>query len=206
MARNKIHPIAMPRSTAGTDYTYATRKNRLVAIASDTRVRRGLGGIRSGNPGPSSDQSPQRRCDCAWATQVQQHPVLLRQIANAVGGSLHVLYRAPFTTNKEGCWPMAPVQIDCGVDVANAPGPVDVMAQGIRGQDLVVAGPAKTAELFWLAVRHRAAPTSSRRSIDIPEHRWIPDGFKRIGVPLAGSTAIKLVVATNNADICGYLA
>jgi diaminopimelate decarboxylase len=118
--------------------------------------------------------------DPAWVAQVQQDPTLLRQIANAVGGPFHVLSPEQFTinlrlfvdaiaaagvdgtvyfgkkANKAGCWPKECAQANCGVDVASAPELADAMAHGIRGQDLVITGPAKPTELVWLAMRHGA--------------------------------------------------
>jgi diaminopimelate decarboxylase len=118
--------------------------------------------------------------DPAWVAQVQQDPALLRQIANAVGGPFHVLCPEQFAinlrlfvdaiaaagvdgtvyfgkkANKAGCWPKECAQANCGVDVASAPELADAMAHGIRGEDLVVTGPAKPTELLWLAMRHGA--------------------------------------------------
>lgn len=118
--------------------------------------------------------------DPAWVARVQSHPTVLRQIAAAVGGPFHVMCPDHFThnlqsfigamaaagvdgkiyfgkkANKARCWPQACAHADSGVDVASAPELVDALANGIRGGDLVVTGPAKSTELLWLAARHNA--------------------------------------------------
>lgn len=114
----------------------------------------------------------------AWVREVRADPQLLDDVAHAVGGPFHVLNPARFAANlaafkqaladggvegqvyfgkkanKAGCWLPAVVQADAGVDVASAPELVHVMGYGVRGEDVVVTGPAKSTELLWLAARH----------------------------------------------------
>lgn len=119
--------------------------------------------------------------DPDWVTRVQSHPNLLSQMAAAVGGGpFHVVSPDYFThnlqsfvgaidaagvdgkvyfgkkANKAPCWPQACARADSGVDVASTPELIDALANGVRGSDLVVTGPAKTTELLWLAARHGA--------------------------------------------------
>jgi diaminopimelate decarboxylase len=114
-----------------------------------------------------------------WARQARADPELLADIAHAVDGPFHVLYPAKFAenvrafndalatagvdgqvffgkkANKSACWLRECVETGAGVDVASAPELVDSLAHGVRGEDLVVTGAAKSEELLWLAARHR---------------------------------------------------
>jgi diaminopimelate decarboxylase len=114
-----------------------------------------------------------------WARRLRADPRLLADVAHAVGGPFHVLHPARFgvnlaafnhaltaagvegqvffgkKANKSGCWLPQCVDADAGVDVASAPEMVDALGHGIRGGDIVVTGPAKNADLIWLAARHR---------------------------------------------------
>ncbi|MFD3594622.1 Y4yA family PLP-dependent enzyme [Nocardia sp. NPDC058640] len=107
-------------------------------------------------------------------------PVLLGDIAEAVGGPFHVLFpervslniktfQQAFTAagvdgfvyfgkkaNKAACVARACAESGAGVDVASTGELVAALSQGVRGQDLMVTGPAKSDELLWLAARHRA--------------------------------------------------
>ncbi|MEV0711003.1 MULTISPECIES: Y4yA family PLP-dependent enzyme [Nocardia] len=115
-----------------------------------------------------------------WVRRVYADPAALGDIADAVGGGpFHVLHPDQFTVNlagfvdamvtagvdgkvyfgkkanKAACWPRACAGANAGVDVASAPELVHALANGVRGEDLVVTGPAKTDDLLWLAARHR---------------------------------------------------
>ncbi|MFD5513684.1 Y4yA family PLP-dependent enzyme [Streptomyces sp. NPDC127051] len=114
-----------------------------------------------------------------WAQQLRSDPRLLVDIAEAVRGPFHVLFPARFRdnvmafneamaaagvegqvcygkkANRSGCWLSACVESNAGVDVASAPELVHSLACGVRGEDLVVTGAAKSGELLWLAARHR---------------------------------------------------
>ncbi|MFC4125707.1 Y4yA family PLP-dependent enzyme [Nocardia rhizosphaerae] len=106
------------------------------------------------------------------------HPHLLGDIAAAVGGPFHVLFpervarnvtafheafRAAGVdgfvyfgkkANKAACVARACAESGAGIDVASVGELVAALAQGVRGEDLMVTGPAKSDELLWLAVRH----------------------------------------------------
>jgi diaminopimelate decarboxylase len=114
-----------------------------------------------------------------WARQARADSRLLADITHAVQGPFHVLYPTRFAenltafkdaltvagvtgevyfgkkANKAGCWLSACADADAGVDVASAPELVHALGRGVRGEDLVVTGPAKNKELLWLAARHR---------------------------------------------------
>jgi len=114
-----------------------------------------------------------------WVQQVRADPQLLADIAYAVRGPFHVLYPVCFAenltafkdaligagvegqvyfgkkANKSACWLFACAEANAGVDVASAPELVHALGCGVRGEDLVVTGAAKSEELLWLAARHR---------------------------------------------------
>ncbi|MFE5478590.1 Y4yA family PLP-dependent enzyme [Nocardia sp. NPDC056541] len=105
-------------------------------------------------------------------------PRLLREIADAVGGPFHVLFpervavnirafQSVFTeadvdgfvyfgkkANKAACVARACAESGAGIDVASTGELVAALGQGVRGEDLMVTGPAKSDELLWLAARH----------------------------------------------------
>ncbi|TDP42493.1 diaminopimelate decarboxylase [Nocardia ignorata] len=107
-------------------------------------------------------------------------PLLLGDIAEAVGGPFHVLFpervavnvgafQSAFTeggvdglvyfgkkANKAACVVRACAESGAGVDVASTGELVAALAQGVRGEDLMVTGPAKSDDLLWLAARHGA--------------------------------------------------
>jgi diaminopimelate decarboxylase len=113
-----------------------------------------------------------------WLRQVKADPSLLAEMAHAIGGPFHVLYPQRFAenlkgfadaiasakvpgqvyyakkANKAGCWLRVCAESGGGVDVASAPELVHALGHGVRGPDIVVTGPAKTAHLLWLAARH----------------------------------------------------
>jgi diaminopimelate decarboxylase len=115
-----------------------------------------------------------------WEQRLLADPNLLEDIAFAIGGPFHVMYpervgrnidefRAVFETagvdgaiyygkkaNKAACVVRACSEHGAGVDVASAGELVAALAQGVRGEDLVVTGPAKSPDLLWLAARHGA--------------------------------------------------
>lgn len=114
----------------------------------------------------------------SWVQQVRADPRLLAVIAYALRGPFHVLYPASFAenltafkdaligagvagqvyfgkkANKAACWLSACVEADAGVDVGSAPELVHALGHGVRGEDVVVTGAAKSEELLWLGVRH----------------------------------------------------
>ncbi|PKV98031.1 type III PLP-dependent enzyme domain-containing protein [Nocardia fluminea] len=115
-----------------------------------------------------------------WVNRIQSDPHVLGDIADAMGGSpFHVLCPDQFAinlasfvdamvtagvegkvyfgkkANKAACWPRVCAEANAGVDVASAPEMIDAIANGVRGEDIVVTGPAKSTDLLWLATRHR---------------------------------------------------
>ncbi|MEU4807944.1 Y4yA family PLP-dependent enzyme [Nocardia fluminea] len=107
-------------------------------------------------------------------------PHLLRDIADAVGGPFHVLFPDRVSVNigsfqsvfieagvdgfvyfgkkanKAACVARACAENGAGIDVASTGELVAALGQGVRGEDLMVTGPAKSDELLWLAARHRS--------------------------------------------------
>jgi diaminopimelate decarboxylase len=115
----------------------------------------------------------------SWVQQIRTDPHLLADITYAVRGPFHVLYPAYFAenltafknalvgagvegkfyfgkkANKAACWLSACAEANAGVDVASAPELVHTLGHGVRGEDVMVTGAAKSEELLWLAARHR---------------------------------------------------
>ncbi|BCK53274.1 Y4yA family PLP-dependent enzyme [Nocardia wallacei] len=115
-----------------------------------------------------------------WERRLLADPELLGDIAFAVGGPFHVMFparvgrnieafRAVFEragvdgaiyygkkANKARCVARACAEYGAGVDVASAGELNSALAQGVRGDELMVTGPAKSDELLWLAARHGA--------------------------------------------------
>jgi diaminopimelate decarboxylase len=115
----------------------------------------------------------------SWVQQVRADPHLLADMAYAVRGPFHVLYPAYFAenltefkdalvgagvdgqvyfgkkANKAACWLSICAIASAGVDVGSAPELVHALGRGVRGEDVVVTGAAKSEELLWLAARHR---------------------------------------------------
>ncbi|WP_370585328.1 alanine racemase [Nocardia sp. XZ_19_231] len=103
---------------------------------------------------------------------------LLGEIADAVGGPFHVLFPERVSVNikafqsafgevdgfvyygkkanKAACVARACAENGAGIDVASTGELIAALGQGVRGEDLMVTGPAKSDELLWLAARHRA--------------------------------------------------
>ncbi|PPJ28993.1 diaminopimelate epimerase [Nocardia nova] len=115
-----------------------------------------------------------------WERRLLADTHLLDDIAHAVGGPFHVLYpervgatidgfREQFRrhgvdgaiyygkkANKSAAVVRVCAEHGVGVDVASVGELSSALANGIRGHDLVVTGPAKSDELLWLATRHGA--------------------------------------------------
>ena len=129
---------------------------------------------------PGADEAPLSlpAIDPAWFGDLVADPLLLSEMAHAIGGPFHVLFPQQFVANlqafqcaisvagidgrvmfakkanKAGAWLQACAQTGAGVDVASAEELVHALARGVRGADLVVTGPTKSDRLLWLAVRH----------------------------------------------------
>ncbi|MBF6330710.1 Y4yA family PLP-dependent enzyme [Nocardia transvalensis] len=115
-----------------------------------------------------------------WERRLLDDPELLGDIAFAVGGPFHVMYpervgrnidafRGVFEqagvegaiyygkkANKAACVVRACAEHGAGVDVASAEELSAALAHGVRGDELMVTGPAKSDDLLWLAARHGA--------------------------------------------------
>lgn len=115
-----------------------------------------------------------------WEQRLLDDPNLLGDIAFAIGGPFHVMYPARIgrnitefrdafaragvdglvyygkKANKAACVARACAQHGTGIDVASVGELTAALAQGVRGEDLMVTGPAKSDELLWLAIRHGA--------------------------------------------------
>ncbi|MGY2056163.1 alanine racemase [Nocardia gipuzkoensis] len=113
-----------------------------------------------------------------WERRLLADPSLLGDLAFAMGGPFHVMYparvahnirafHAAFThagvhgtiyygkkANKAACVARACAEHGAGVDVASVGELTAALAQGVRGDELMVTGPAKADELLWLAARH----------------------------------------------------
>ncbi|MFE3543549.1 Y4yA family PLP-dependent enzyme [Nocardia sp. NPDC059177] len=160
------------------------------------------------------------------ATQARllDDPLLLGEIAEAVGGPFHVLVPERVTVNvtafqdalatagvdgfvyfgkkanKAAAVARACAEAGAGVDVASTGELVAALAQGVRGEDLMVTGPAKSGELLWLAARHRAViaidaldELDRLRALEVPARillRVLPDGStSRFGLDRAELSA-----------------
>ncbi|MFR9754010.1 alanine racemase [Nocardia sp. 004] len=115
-----------------------------------------------------------------WEHRLFDDPALLGELAFAVGGPFHVMYpprvahniRAFHSAferagvrgtiyygkkaNKAACIARACAEHGAGMDVASIGEATAALAQGIRGDELMVTGPAKSDDLLWLAARHGA--------------------------------------------------
>ncbi|WP_433208222.1 Y4yA family PLP-dependent enzyme [Nocardia sp. CA-107356] len=115
-----------------------------------------------------------------WERRLRADPNLLGDIAFAIGGPFHVMYPARVAlniggfrraferagvdgaiyygkkANKAACVTRACAEHGAGVDVSSTGELQAALSHGIRGDELMVTGPAKTDDLLWLAVRHRA--------------------------------------------------
>ncbi|MFC9893699.1 hypothetical protein ACFVMC_08395 [Nocardia sp. NPDC127579] len=115
-----------------------------------------------------------------WERRVLDDANLLDDIGFAVGGPFHLMYPERVTrnihafrnvfaetgvdgviyygkkANKAACVARACAENGIGVDVSSIGELTAALAQGVRGGELMVTGPAKSDELLWLAVRHGA--------------------------------------------------
>ncbi|MGO4617682.1 alanine racemase [Nocardia sp. 2YAB30] len=115
-----------------------------------------------------------------WECRLLDDPNLLGDIAFAIGGPFHVMYpprvahnirefHAAFEkaavrgvlyygkkANKAACVTRSCAENGAGVDVSSADELRAALAHGVRGDELMVTGPAKADELLWLATRHGA--------------------------------------------------
>ncbi|MEV4126063.1 Y4yA family PLP-dependent enzyme [Nocardia sp. NPDC049707] len=115
-----------------------------------------------------------------WERRLLADPNLLGDIAFAIGGPFHVMYPPRIAVNingfqrafeqadvdgvvyygkkanKAACVARACAEYGTGVDVSSVGELHAALSQGIRGDELMITGPAKSDDLLWLAVRHRA--------------------------------------------------
>jgi diaminopimelate decarboxylase len=109
---------------------------------------------------------------------VVDEPALLHELAAGVGGPYHLLFPERFDAaaaafaaalseagvdgrvcfakkaNKAACWVRRCAELGVGVDVASLGELRAALADGVRGDALVVTGPAKGADLLRLAILH----------------------------------------------------
>ncbi|MEU4710076.1 alanine racemase [Nocardia salmonicida] len=127
---------------------------------------------------PSHCAPPMPAYTDALEQRLLADPRLLTDIADAVGGPFHVLFPERVSVNikafqsafgkvdgivyygkkanKAACVARACAENGAGIDVASTGELIAALGQGVRGEDLMVTGPAKSDELLWLAARHRA--------------------------------------------------
>ncbi|WP_338767508.1 alanine racemase [Nocardia vulneris] len=129
---------------------------------------------------PTHSATPLPAHSDPWERRALADPNLLGDIAFTVGGPFHVMYpprvarniasfHAAFTqagvdgvvyygkkANKSAAVVRACAEHGAGVDVASVGELTAALAQGIRGDELMVTGPAKADDLLWLATRHGA--------------------------------------------------
>ncbi|MFD3461680.1 Y4yA family PLP-dependent enzyme [Nocardia fluminea] len=158
-------PLAAPRPGARVPPSPPYVEDRVVASAPATEAH-------CAPPMPAYTDAVEQR--------LLADPHLLRDIADAVGGPFHVLFpdrvsvnigsfQSVFTeagvdgfvyfgkkANKAACVARACAENGAGIDVASTGELVAALSQGVRGEDLMVTGPAKSDELLWLAARHRS--------------------------------------------------
>ncbi|QIS15691.1 alanine racemase [Nocardia arthritidis] len=115
-----------------------------------------------------------------WEHRVLDDPNLLGDIAFALGRPFHLLYPQRVAANirdfqrvferagvegavyygkkanKSACVTRACAENGAGVDVSSSGELSAALANGIRGDELMVTGPAKSDDLLWLAARHGA--------------------------------------------------
>jgi diaminopimelate decarboxylase len=109
---------------------------------------------------------------------VRDEPALLHELAAGVGGPYHLLFPERFDAaaaefaavlreagvdgrvyfakkaNKAACWVRRCAELGVGVDVASVGELRAALADGVRGDALVVTGPAKGEDLHRLAILH----------------------------------------------------
>lgn len=115
-----------------------------------------------------------------WSSRLLAEPRALGEMARHAGGPFHVLHPETFAgnvrafhaallaagvdgavlygkkANRSACFLHACLETGAGVDVASAPELAHALATGLRGEDVVVTGPAKSDELLRLALEQRA--------------------------------------------------
>ncbi|MGW0635037.1 alanine racemase [Nocardia salmonicida] len=165
-------------------------------------------------------------------------PRLLGEIAEAVGGPFHVLFpeRVSFNikafqsafgevdgvvyygkkANKAACVARACAENGAGIDVASTGELIAALGQGVRGEDLIVTGPAKSDELLWLAARHRALialdaldELDRLTALDLPVRvllRVLPEGSaSRFGLdPMELEQAIQAIAVAGPITLSGF--
>ncbi|MFD3746531.1 alanine racemase [Nocardia sp. NPDC058633] len=167
-------------------------------------------------------------------------PGLLGDIAEVVAGPFHVLFpdrvsrnieafQSAFAdagidgfvyfgkkANKAACVARACAQAGAGVDVASTGELTSALAQGVRGEDLMVTGPAKSDDLLWLAARHRALialdaldEIDRLAALDLPARvllRVLPEGStSRFGLdPMELEQAIQVIRADGPITLSGF--
>ncbi|MFD6103396.1 alanine racemase [Nocardia salmonicida] len=165
-------------------------------------------------------------------------PHLLGEIAEAVGGPFHVLFpeRVSFNikafqsafgevdgvvyygkkANKAACVARACAENGAGIDVASTGELIAALGQGVRGEDLMVTGPAKSDELLWLAARHRALialdaldELDRLTALDLPVRvllRVLPEGStSRFGLdPMELEQAIQAIAVAGPITLSGF--
>ncbi|MFQ6392239.1 Y4yA family PLP-dependent enzyme [Nocardia sp. KC 131] len=129
---------------------------------------------------PRMHAAPMPALTDEWERRVLDDPNLLGDIAFAIGGPFHLMYpervarnidgfRAAFEragvdgviyygkkANKAACVARTCAQQGAGVDISSVGELTSALAQGVRGGELMVTGPAKSDDLLWLAIRHGA--------------------------------------------------
>ncbi|GAB4588999.1 alanine racemase [Nocardia sp. IFM 10818] len=115
-----------------------------------------------------------------WEERLLTDPNLLREMADGIGGPFHLLYPARVVhnirafqrvfarkgvvgtvyygkkANKSPAVVRACAETGAGVDVSSVGEFTAALAGGVRGEDLMVTGPAKSDELLRLAAQQRA--------------------------------------------------
>lgn len=108
---------------------------------------------------------------------------LLRELSGAIGGPFHVLFAERFDANldafaraaaehdvpvrihyakkanKAATWVRRCAELGAGVDVSSCGELRDALGHGVRGENVVVTGPAKSDELLRLSLLHGAMVT-----------------------------------------------
>ncbi|MFE9788944.1 alanine racemase [Nocardia salmonicida] len=165
-------------------------------------------------------------------------PHLLGDIAEAVGGPFHVLFPERISVNikafqsafgavdgfvyygkkanKAACVARACAENGAGIDVASTGELIAALGQGVRGEDLMVTGPAKSDELLWLAARHRALialdaldELDRLTELDLPVRvllRVLPEGStSRFGLdPMELEQAIQAIAVAGPITLSGF--
>lgn len=115
-----------------------------------------------------------------WSRRLREAPGMLGAMARSADGPFHVLHPGTFVdnvtafrnalrtagvdgrvlygkkANRSPCFLQACVAAGAGADVASIPELSAALAAGVPGEEIVVTGPAKSAGLLELAMRHEA--------------------------------------------------